>query len=79
MPDGDTSFFMNELCKMKPYKRIILFQNEAKDYPANMMTAIHNPDIMTLLEITIIRLDVESAAELWLSLNLKHEQWDGVA
>jgi hypothetical protein len=40
---------------------------------------IDNPDILTLLEITIICLDVESAAELWLSLNLKHEHWDGVA
>jgi hypothetical protein len=44
-----------------------------------MREAVHTPDISALLNIAILRLDVESAAELCLTLQLRHDQWDGLA
>jgi hypothetical protein len=44
-----------------------------------MKEAVHTPDISAKLNIAILQLDVESMAELWLILQLKHDQWDGIA
>jgi hypothetical protein len=37
------------------------------------------PDVASKLRITLLRLDIESASELRLSMNIRHRQWDAVA
>jgi hypothetical protein len=56
-----------------------LFPRIATGISVDMKEAVHTPDISAKLNIAILRLDVESAAELWLTLQLKHDQWDGIA
>jgi hypothetical protein len=77
-PDASTGYWQCEASKMPPDVRVAGFQELAQEFPDNMKEA-HTPDISAKLNIAILRLDVESAAELWLTLQLKHDQWDGIA
>jgi hypothetical protein len=78
-PDASTEYWLCEARKMPPDVRIALFRELSQEFPDDMREAVHTPDISALLNIAILRLDVESAAKLWLTLQLRHDQWDGLA
>jgi hypothetical protein len=40
---------------------------------------LSKPHIAADLDIALLRLDIESATELWLSLNIRYRQWDALA
>jgi hypothetical protein len=37
---------------------------------------LEEPEVASALDVRIVRLDIESAADMWLSLRVKHSQWD---
>jgi hypothetical protein len=78
-PDASTEYWLCEASTMPPDERVAGFRELAQEFPDDMKEAVHTPDISAKLNIVILRLDVESAAELWLTLQLKHDQWDGIA
>jgi hypothetical protein len=48
-------------------------------FPAATSEALMNPDTAANLKAVTIKLDVANAAELWMSMHIKHEQWDDMA
>jgi hypothetical protein len=78
-PDASTEYWLCKARKMPPDLRIALFRELSQEFPDDMREAVHTPDISALLNIATLRLHVESAAELWLTMQLRHDQWDGLA
>jgi hypothetical protein len=79
MPDESTAYLMNELKSLHPEQRISLLKACAEEFTSVVKQVLKDPVIAAKLNVALLWLDVESASELWLSLNLKHHQWDGLA
>jgi hypothetical protein len=78
MSDENTAYLMNELKSLHPEDRIILSAC-AEEFPDYMKQAFRDPVIASKLNVAMLRLDVESTSDLWLPLNLKHMQGQGLA
>jgi hypothetical protein len=58
---------------------LALLDGFIKLFPDNLKHKLKEPEVAWALDVCIVRLDIESAADLWLSLRVKHSQWDQLA
>jgi hypothetical protein len=62
---------------MPPDVHTALFREFAQEFPEAVKVSCPHPRHQCQA-ITVLRLDVERVTELWLTLQLRHDQWDGI-
>jgi hypothetical protein len=72
MPGNDPAFFSNEMRRMSEQARLALLDDFIKLFPDDLKHKLKEAEVASAL-------DIESAADLWLSLRVKHSQWDQLA
>jgi hypothetical protein len=79
MPNHDYRFIADEIASVRFQEQVRFFTKMCGVFPAAISEALMNPDTAANLKAVTIKLDVASAAELWLSMHIKQDQWDDMA
>jgi hypothetical protein len=73
------TFFLREIRLLEPEQRLGALEELLRTFAEDFKKLLSKPHIAAGLDIALLRLDIESATELWLSLNIRHRQWDALA
>jgi hypothetical protein len=73
------TYFLREIRLLEPEQRLGALEELLRTFAEDFKKLLSKPHIAADLDIALLRLDIESATELWLSLNIRYRQWDALA
>jgi hypothetical protein len=79
MPDKNLQIAEDELATYSYQDQVKFFSKMAQRFPDAYSEAANAPANAASLKAVTVKLNVQSAADLWLSTFLKHDQWNKVA
>jgi hypothetical protein len=79
MPGNNQTFFSNETRRMSEQARLALLDDFFKLFTDDLKHKLNEPEVASELDVCIVRLNIKSAADLWLSLRVNHSHWNQLA